>query len=156
MRDIASAAPQNRGLFGSALRANTGPDTATLGQRFSRDEAVPAPQTRVDHMVARLGAGLPSGAAAFAASPQSNIARSFASPGGAGRIPSASRQSDDALSSSVSSNAVPQDGLYLIESLTHPGVFTCHRFVFRLLAARTFTHRLVSEAVKTRTPIRSG
>ena len=131
-RDIASAAPFNRGLAGSALRVNpgaTGADVASFVPRPSRDDgSVIVPQSRVDHLVARLGAGLVGGPAASAGIPQTSFARSFLSPGSAGRTPSASnRPNEDALSSSIAASGGGQDSLYLVESLSQPGLFTCHR-----------------------------
>lgn len=128
IREIASAAPYNRGLSGSALRVNpaSGADSAVVQPRS--EFAAGAPQSRVDHLVARLGAGL--SAANVAATPQSNFSRSFLSPGGSARTPSASnRQPEDSVPVSIVSNSSGQDNLYLVESLSQPGLFTCHRSV---------------------------
>lgn len=150
-REITGAAPYNRGLSGSALRVSSaaGPDTAPAPPRLPRDDA-PPPQTRVDHLVARLGAGL-APAAAFAASPQTHIARGFPSPGSASRP---GRPSDDSLSISITPSAQGQDSLYLVESTTHPGVFTCHRCVSPPPPLRRCVvfHSAPAEAATTRAP----
>ena len=133
IRDIASAAPYNRGLSGSALRGNpaSASDSLPLGPRSSRDDApTAAPLSRVDHMVARLGAGMAASNVGSAAAPQSSFSRSFLSPGGSTRTLFAStRPSEDSVPVSIAPNASGQDSLYLVESLTQPGLFTCHRFV---------------------------
>lgn len=134
-RDIVSAAPFNRGLAGSALRVNSGTagaDVAVIVPRPSRDDgSVVTPQSRVDHLVARLGAGITAGSTASAAIPQTSFTRSFLSPGSAGRTPSAAnRTNEDITSSSSAPTGSGQDTLYLVESMTQPGVFTCHRYVW--------------------------
>jgi hypothetical protein len=132
IREIASAATYNRGMSGSALRAGAalGPDVSPAVLRVPRDEPAAAPQTRVDHLVSRLGAGLAAGSVAFAGAPPTAFARSFASPGSAGRTPSASnRPPEDSLPVSITPSAAGADSLYLVESLTQPGTFTCHRCV---------------------------
>ena len=138
IREIASAAPYNRGMSGSALRAGAalGPDVSPAVLRVPRDETAAAPQTRVDHMVARLGAGLAAGSAAFAGPAPTAFARSFASPGSAGRTPSASnRPPEDALPMSIVQSAAGPDSIYLVESLTQPGTFTCHRCACPVLSS---------------------
>jgi hypothetical protein len=152
-RDITSAAPYNRGLSGSALRVSStsGPDTASAPPRPPRDDG-PPPQTRVDHLVARLGAGL-APTPVFAASPSSHIARAFPSPvSGSGSRNPPGRPSDDALSVSITPNAQGQDSLYLVESISHPGVFTCHRCVSPPPRGGVVFHGARAEAATTRAP----
>jgi hypothetical protein len=130
IRDIASAAPYNRGMSGSALRAGAvlGPDVSPAVTRAARDEpAAAVPLTRVDQMVARLGTGLATGSAVFA-SP--SFTRSFA---GGGRAAAASnRPPEDSLPVSALPTAAASDSLILVESLSQAGVFTCHRFARRV------------------------
>lgn len=130
-------------MSGSALRAGAalGPDVSPAVLRAPRDETAAAPQTRVDHMVARLGAGLAAGSAAFAGPAPTAFARSFASPGSAGRTPSASnRPPEDALPMSIIPSAAGPDSIYLVESLTQPGTFACHRCACPLLCAVAAAH----------------
>lgn len=141
IRDVASAAPYNRGLSGSALRVNpaSGPDSAPVAPRS--DFVAGSPQTRVDHLVARLGAGLT--ATNIASAPQTNFSRSFLSPGGSTRTPSAStRPSEDSVPVSIVPSASGQDNLYLVESLSQPGLFTCHRSALVTLLCHDYLSQL--------------